>query len=93
LIGAGEVILKASLNKHEKNPVKLKGMLCEQSLRHNLLSVAKITDNGYTVTFRKHHATDNRSDDSIAFTATKYKDLYIVNDREEASNCTSNSYE
>jgi len=27
-IGAGEVILHARLNKHEKNPVKLKDTLC-----------------------------------------------------------------
>jgi len=28
LIDAGEVILNARLNKHEKNPVKLKDTLC-----------------------------------------------------------------
>jgi len=56
-INVGEVILNARLNKHEKNPMKLKDMLCVPGLRNNLLSVAKITDNGYTVTFRKHHAT------------------------------------
>jgi len=59
------------------------------ALRNNLLSVAKITDNGYTVTFRKHHARVNRSDDSVALTATKCNDLYIVNDRQERAILTS----
>jgi len=45
-IGAGEVILNARLNKQEKNPVKLKDTLWVPRLRNNLLSVAKITDNG-----------------------------------------------
>jgi len=57
-------------------------------LRNNLLSVAKITDNEYTVTFRKHHATVNRSNGSIALT-TKCNDLYIINDKPERAILTS----
>jgi len=45
--------------------------------------ISKITDNEYTVMFRKHHATINRSDGSVALTVTKCNDLYIVNDRQE----------
>jgi len=88
-IGASEVILNARLNKHDKNSVKLEDMLCIPGLRNNILSVAKITDNGYTVTFRKHHATVNRSDGSIALIATKCNDLYIVNDKQERAILTS----
>jgi len=62
-------------------------MLCVRSL-NNFLSVAKITDNGYTVTFRKHHATV-RSDGSVAFTATKCNDMYIVNNKQERAILTS----
>jgi len=80
-IGTGEVILNTKLNKHEKNPVKLKDTLCIPGLQNNLLSVAKITDNGYTVTFRKHHAMVNRSDGSVILIAIKCNDLYIINDR------------
>jgi len=64
-IGTGEVILNERLNKNEKNPVKLKDTLCALGLRNNLLSVAKIINNGYIVTFRKHHTTVNRSDGSV----------------------------
>jgi len=88
-IGAGEVILHARLNKHEKNPVKLKDTLCVPGLRNNLLSVAKITDNGYTVTFRKHHAMVNRSDGSVTLTEIKCNDLYIVNNGQEQAILTS----
>jgi len=88
-IGAGEVILNAKLNKHEKNPVKLKDTLCVPGLRNNLLSVAKITDNGYTVTFRRHYATVNRPNCSVALVATKCNDLYIVNNRQERAILTS----
>jgi len=72
-IDAGKVILNARLNKHEKNSVKLKDTLCVPGLRNNLLSVTKITDKGYTVTFRKHHATVNRSVGSVTLTVTKCK--------------------
>jgi len=54
----------------------------------NLLFVAKITDNGYTVRFKKHHAIV-RSDGSVALTATKYNDLYIVHDRQKRPILTS----
>jgi len=39
--------------------------------------------------FRKYHATVNRSDGSVAFTATKYNDLYIVNNKQERAILTS----
>jgi len=51
--------------------MKLKDTLYISGLRNNLLSVAKITDNGYTVMFRKHHVTVNRFDGSVALTVTK----------------------
>jgi len=86
-IGAGEIILNARLNKHKKNPAKLKDTLCVPGLQNNPLSVAKITDNGYT--FKRHHATVNKPDGSIALAATKCNDLYIVNDRQERAILTS----
>jgi len=55
-IGSGEGVLNARLSKDEKNPVKLKDTLFVTDLRNNLLSVEKITDNGYTITFKKYHA-------------------------------------
>jgi len=82
-IGIGEVVLNAKLNKKEKNSMKLKDTLCVPCLRNNLLSVAKVRNNGYTITFKKHQAMVNRSDGLVALTATKYNDLYVVNYKEE----------
>jgi len=53
------------------------------------LPIAKITDNGYIVTFTKHHATVNRPDGSLALTATKYNDLYNVHNKEERAILTN----
>jgi len=56
-IGTGEVIVNTKINKSKKNSVKLKDTLCVPDLRNNLLSVSKVTDNGYTVTFNKYRIT------------------------------------
>jgi len=88
-ISTGEVVLNERLKKNEKNPMKLKDILCILSLQNNLLFVAKVTDNGYTVTFKKHHATVNRPDCSVALTATKRNDLYIINNKEERAILTN----
>jgi len=39
----------------------------------------KVTDNGYTVMFKKL----NRSDSSVTLTVTKCNDLYIVNNKQQ----------
>jgi len=87
-IGVAEIILKsypARLNKHEKkfSETEVVRTLCVPDLRNNLLSVTKITNNGYPVTFRKHHAMLNRSDGSVALTTKKCNNLYIINDKQE----------
>ena len=42
-----------------------------------------MTNNDYSVTFHKNHATINRQDGSIALKATKQGQLYIVNETKE----------
>lgn len=81
--GIGDVKLDAKSNRQITNPVKLKNALCVPELRNNLLSVSSITDNGYTVEFRKDRATVNRKDGSVVFTASKHDQLYVVNEKKE----------
>jgi len=64
-ISIGEVVLNARLNKKEKNLVKLKDTLCVPGLRNNLLSIARVIDNRYIITFKKYHATINQPNGSV----------------------------
>jgi len=73
--------------------VKLKNTLCISGLRNNLLSEVTFTDNGYSVTFKKYHAMINRLDGSVAVTAMKHNDLYIVNNKEEQAILASEKHD
>ena len=80
--GYGIVHLQTKLTKNAANSVKLKNALYVPALRNNLISVSKVTNNDYTVPFAKTHATVNKEDGSVAFTATKHDDLYVVNEEQ-----------
>jgi len=58
--------------------IKLKDTMHVPALRNNLVSVSTIIDNGYTVVFDKYRARIKRKDGSIALTATKKNQLYVV---------------
>ncbi|KAL0116419.1 hypothetical protein PUN28_009806 [Cardiocondyla obscurior] len=81
--GRGDIKLDAKSNRQLINQVKLKNALYVPELRNNLLSVSSITDNGYTVKFKKDRATVNRKNGSVVFTASKRDQLYVVNERKE----------
>ncbi|CAK9827078.1 Retrovirus-related Pol polyprotein from transposon TNT 1-94, partial [Anthophora retusa] len=83
--GTGEIKLNAKINRHVKNSVKLKDTMCVPELRNNLLSVACVTNNGYNVTFEKDRAVITRKDGSVALTATKRNNLYLVDEIEEST--------
>ncbi|CAK9830520.1 Retrovirus-related Pol polyprotein from transposon TNT 1-94 [Anthophora retusa] len=83
--GTGEIKLNAKINRHVKNSVKLKDTMCVPELRNNLLSVACVTNNGYNVTFEKNRAVITRKDGSVALTATKRNNLYLVDEMEEST--------
>jgi len=76
---AGEINLIVK-NRGSKNTIKLKDTMHVLALRNNLVSVSTITDNGYTVVFDKYHAKIKRKDGSIALTATKKNQLYVVDE-------------
>lgn len=51
--------------------------------RNNLLSVSRMTDNDYTVIFKKKCAFVNRSDGSTALMAKREGRLYVVDEANE----------
>ena len=79
----GTVALNIQLENDISKKVELKDTLYVPDLRNNLLSVSCVTNNDYSVTFHKNHATINRQDGSIVLKAFKQGQLYIVNETKE----------
>lgn len=81
--GIGSVKMKMN----EDSTVNLKKTLFVPDLRSNLLSVAKITDNGYDIYFRKENAVVvNPKTGKEIFTAKRKEDLYYVDEKTEKAN-------
>lgn len=53
--------------------------------------MSSVTDNGYTVKFEKNRAIIAQKDGSIALTATKRNNLYVVDEKENTAMIASNS--
>ncbi|CAK9814306.1 Retrovirus-related Pol polyprotein from transposon TNT 1-94 [Anthophora quadrimaculata] len=77
--GEGNVRMKVQITRHHSNTVELKNVMYVPELRHNLISVPTITDNGYVVKFGQKGACVKRADGTTALTAVKRGQLYIVN--------------
>lgn len=71
------------LNVSDKVTAVLKNTLFVPNLRSNLLSVAKITDYGHEVTFKKDGATIVNKDNEKIFEAKRVENLYVINDTSE----------
>lgn len=69
----------------EKSNVTLKDILFIPNLRTNLMSVAKIMDNGFEVIFRKRKAVIVDARGNIAMAAKRKNDLYFVSEAETAN--------
>lgn len=82
--GTGDVVVKVKLKDSKLNDIKLKDTILVPRFRNNLLSVSRMTDNGYTVTFKKKHAIVNRHDGSTALIAKRQDQLYIVDEAEQS---------
>ncbi|KOC63381.1 Copia protein [Habropoda laboriosa] len=76
-LGRGEVKLNIKIGNTEST-IKLSNVMWVPEFRNNLLSVSRITDNGFTVSFNKHSAIIKRKDGTIVLTAQKQNGLYIV---------------
>ena len=76
--GAGEVKINLKLRDKGTNTVKLQDTVLVPSFRNNLMSVSRITDKNYSVLFKKGFAIVKRADGSVALTAKRQGNLYIV---------------
>lgn len=73
----------------ENKPIQLNNALFVQDLRSNLLSVAKITDQGNEVTFYKYGAVVNDKYGQTKMTAERTGNLYYVLEAEEEARTTT----
>lgn len=90
--GAGDVRLNVRLPGNVSNGIRLQDTMLVPEFRNNLISVSKITDNNYTVTFRKNGAVVKRTDGSIAMTARRQGQLYLVNGQKEDAAFNNEEY-
>lgn len=82
--GVGDVKMRVNLKDSKINDIKLKDTMLVPRFRSNLLSVSRMTDNGYTVTFKNKCAFVNRQDGSMALIAKRHGQLYVVNEAEQS---------
>lgn len=82
--GTGDVKMKATLRNSKVNDIKLKDTMLVPKFKNNLLSVSRMTDNGYTVTFKEKCAFVNRQDGSTALVAKRQGQLYVVDEAEQS---------
>ena len=87
--GTGDVKLKIDLNNNESNELTLTNTVFIPDFRTNLLSVPRITENDYEVLFRKHEAKIFRPDGTVAATASRENDLYIIQGESKRNNLGS----
>lgn len=64
--------------------MSLSGVLLVPDLRDNLLSIAKITDNNFEVTFKKDHAVVIDRDGNVKLRADRVDNLYYLREQEHA---------
>lgn len=82
--GTGDVKMKVTLRNSKVNDIKLKDTMLVPKFKNNLLSVSRMTDNGYTVTFKEKCAFVNRQDGSTALVAKRQGQLYVVDEAEQS---------
>jgi len=63
--------------------VRLKDILYVPNLRTDLLSIGKITDNGYHVTFIREKVVILDNEENIILTAERKDDLYFISESAE----------
>ncbi|BES98060.1 Hydra magnipapillata [Nesidiocoris tenuis] len=86
VLGQGQVPIRVQNSSGERN-ISLENTLFVPELRTNLLSVAKIVDKGFTVTFDKRQALALGKNGEILLTADRIGDLFYL--REDASQETA----
>lgn len=74
--GAGDIKMSVKTRSNMSNNIKLRDTMLVPEFRNNLLSVSKMTDNNYTVIFRKHNAVVKRQSGTVALMAKRQDQLY-----------------
>ena len=85
VLAKGEIHFSANV-LGEVRSFRLKDALHVPDLRTNLLSVGKITDNGFSVTFNKNKTTVNDSEGKTKLTADRINGLYYVRETSKRQN-------
>lgn len=80
-ISAGSVVVDVSVKDVVKR-VELCNVKCLPDVRNNLLSVVRITENGYKVVFEGDKGQVLKKDGMLVMNAEKRGRLYVVNTRE-----------
>lgn len=88
---SGEIKLNVKLQGNATNKVKLCDTMLVPEFRNNLLSVSKITDKNYTVTFYKNCAKVKRPNNSVAMIAKRDGELYVIDEFESSSRAHASS--
>lgn len=81
--GTGNIKMNVRLLRNMSNNIKLRDAILVPEFKNNLISVSKITDNNYIVIFRKGSAVVKRPDGSVALTAKRREQLFLVDDGNE----------
>ncbi len=85
VLGSGKAVIKAEINKEIKD-VDVFDALLVPDLRTNLLSVAKLCDRGYIVTFKSDIAKIVNTKSNLELIADRKDNLYYL----RGSNCSVN---
>lgn len=80
-ISAGSVAVDVNVKDVVKR-VELCDLKCVSDVRNNLLSVVRITENGYKVVFEGDKGQVLKKDGMLVMNVEKHGRLYIVNTRE-----------
>lgn len=76
--GIGSVRMRVSGLGNYENDINLRNTIYVPEFRNNLVSVARITESGYSVNFGKNIATVRRKNGTVAMIAKREGDLYRV---------------
>lgn len=85
IVGTGNVSVKVSTGKRQWN-IGFKNVSYVPDWRTNLFSVARATDFGLTVTFRKTEAVLVNKNDDVIMSAQRCGNLYYINDIRDCVN-------
>ncbi|RDX62902.1 hypothetical protein CR513_58723, partial [Mucuna pruriens] len=73
----GKIVRISKIGKHHFPSIE--NVLFVEGLKHNLLSISQLCDNGYNVSFNKGECIVKNLDGSLMFSAKRQNNLYKIN--------------